>query len=112
MNHALKAVITLVFGAGLAVAAQAQGTNNQTGTPGGTNPNAQTAPMPNTAPNATAPNATEKKAVRPARMARHGMKRGLRHEARQGRGTHMALARFQHHRVASLERMRLNRMSG
>src|SRR5947208_7407940 len=53
MNHALKAVVTLVFGAGLAVAAQAQGTNPQNGTPGGTTPNAQpTAPMPNTAPSA------------------------------------------------------------
>ena len=140
MNHAVRALVTLAFGAGLAAAAQAQGTN-PSGTAGATpsTPPAATTPSTSTtAPSATTPSATAPapKAVRPARMAHKAMKaRGSRNEVRQvqqqlksdglyrgridgkmGRATHMALSRFQQrnglHRTASLDRMTVNRLLG
>jgi peptidoglycan hydrolase-like protein with peptidoglycan-binding domain len=122
MNHAVRALVTLAFAAGLAAAAQAQGTSGQSSTAGATTPStAPNAAMPSTtpptAPSATTPSAggPEKKVVKPARMARNATKARLRRgEVRQvqaqlkadglyrgridgklGRGTQLALSRFQ-----------------
>ena len=140
MNHAFKALVMLALGAGLATAAQAQGTNTQNGTAGATTPNsAPTAAMPSTppatAPTAAAPSATAP-SPRPARMARSATKPTLsRNEVREaqeqlkseglyrgridgvmGHRTHLALSRFQQrnglHRTASLDPMTLNRLLG
>jgi peptidoglycan hydrolase-like protein with peptidoglycan-binding domain len=133
MNHAVRALVTLALGAGLAVAAQAQGTTPQSSTAGGTPP---TATAPTTAPTAAAPTQPTEKAARPARMTRNAAKaRGARNEVRQaqeqlkseglyrgridgrmGRGTHLALSRFQQRNglrhTASLDRITANRLLG
>ncbi len=115
MNHALKAAIALVMGAGLAAGAQAHGTNLQGAAATSQKQAAMSRPMRNVS-------------ARPARMSRQqrikeaqrqlksdGYYRGAA-DGIMGHRTRLAIARFQRHnglrRTATLDRRTFNRLTG
>jgi peptidoglycan hydrolase-like protein with peptidoglycan-binding domain len=130
MKHAVRAVVTLAFGVGLAAAAQAQGTYGQSKIPGRTPSAAPGAMMQKSAPEANPQAALPKPMERSATAHRRsrneikqaqeqlksdGLYRG-RIDGIIGRKTRAALARFQQRnglrRTARLDQSTFTRLIG